>query len=111
MAYLAVRHLVDFFAPPPWIYHRWDRPAVRSLAAVLVPVLDVIGLIGLAFGAWQGWRLYRPLLAFVVATALPYALVEPLPRYTYCVYGILAFAAARLLTSLWSARPGAGSAR
>jgi hypothetical protein len=43
--------------------------------------------------------MFRPMLAYAVVVGLPYALVQPLPRYTYVLHILLAFLAAEALVS------------
>lgn len=94
---LSLQHLRDFYFPPPWSYDFWEKPPIRRLASVVVPTLHFLGLIWLLVGAWMGRPLHRPILAFVCIVGLPYALVQPLPRYSYVIYPILAFLATDLI--------------
>jgi hypothetical protein len=91
---LSLRHLRDFFFPPAWTYDFWEKAPIRRLASFMMPTLNFVGLMWLLIGAWSGRPMFRPILAFVCVVALPYALVQPLPRYTYVIYPLLVFLAA-----------------
>lgn len=93
-ARLTVRHLFQFFCPPAWtlLLSTWDD--ALPLRAALIALVDLAGLLAIAAGVRQHRPGYALLAIFVAAAALPYALVQPNPRYTYLVWGLLAFAAA-----------------
>jgi 4-amino-4-deoxy-L-arabinose transferase-like glycosyltransferase len=96
---LSLKRLRDFYLPPAWAYDFWERESIRRTAAVLVPLIVLIGLAWLAAGAWTNRPMFRKMLAYAVVVGLPYALVQPLPRYTYVLYILLAFLAAEALVS------------
>lgn len=93
-ARLALRHYAAFFFPQVWQSgdnHRADaRPIILSL-------INLLGFAALLFDALSHRFRLTPIGVFVLATALPYALVQPIPRYSYLVYGLMCFAAMGLV--------------
>jgi hypothetical protein len=110
-ARLSLGHLVQFFAPPAWtlLLSTWDD--FIPLRAALITLVDLAGLFAIGVGIRQKRPGYALLAIFVTVAALPYALVQPNPRYTYLVWGLLAFAAADGLSRYLRSRRGAGYAR
>ena len=102
-AQLCQRHLLQFFAPGPWQLDLYGSPGFARERSLLLSLTGLLGLLELARGLWLRRRGYAVLTAFVVTVSLPYALVQPIPRYTYLLYGILCFLAARLIHDLASA--------
>jgi hypothetical protein len=94
-AEIALRHYRQFFLPDPWQFDLSEWKAWERTRAVLIGGLNTIGLIALIVGLLLGYRLYGYLLGYTLIVALPYALVQPIPRYTYLVFPVLAFAAVR----------------
>jgi hypothetical protein len=92
-ARLSARHLRQFFFPEPWqmTFAGWPKvAAARALTFTVVALAGLIALAGLARRALG----YAALAAYVGGVALPYAFVQPIPRYSYLVYALLVFAAA-----------------
>ncbi len=91
---LALRHYAAFFFPEVWQSgdnHRADaRPLILSL-------INLLGFAALLLDALSRRFRLTPVAVFVLATALPYALVQPIPRYSYLVYGLMCFAAMGLV--------------
>lgn len=104
---LSAVHWVQYFAPPRWSMHGGDPSWVRTMAAILIPLVNLLGLAALAIGSIRGDRRAGILLLFVVLLSIPYALVQPVPRYTYPAYVLLAFPAVALLMRLASWRRAA----
>ncbi len=102
-ATLCVRHLSEFFAPRAWQMYFTGWEVWRAQRAWAQSTIALVGLAWLALGAWRGRAGFAMLLIYVLVAALPYALVQPVPRYAYIVYAILAFAAVDALRSLASA--------
>lgn len=69
----------------------------RALIAGATMLTGLIGLAGLAIGARRRWRGHAMMGAYVLGFALPYAVVHPVPRHGYPMYGVLAFVAIDLL--------------
>lgn len=99
-ATLYMRHLTQFFFPRPWQMSftaaTGDYRVARSL---IISAVNLAGLIALAIGLWRRRRGYWLLALSIAAIAAPYGLVQPIPRYTYLVYGLLAFLAVDLIVS------------
>lgn len=110
-AQLCARHLFQFFVPPAWTLALSTWEDFIPLRAALIAIVDLAGLAAIAVGMRQRRPGYSLLAIFVAAAALPYSLVQPNPRYTYLVWGLLAFAAADGASRYLRARPGAGKAR
>jgi len=102
-AQIALRHYRQFFLPDPWQFDLSEWKAWERTRAVLIGLLNAIGLIALFAGLLLGYRLYGYLLGYTLMVALPYALVQPIPRYTYLVFPVLAFAAVRFVSELGAA--------
>ncbi len=99
-ALLSLHHISEFFFPRPWQMHfaGWDD--MRAPRAIAIALIDLLGLIGLAVGLRKRRRGYAMLALFILLSALPYAIVQPVVRYTYLVYGLLAYLAADWLVGL-----------
>ena len=95
---IALRHYREFFLPAPWQFHFSEWKAWERSRAVLIDTVNAVGLIALVVGMLLGWRAYGYLLGYTLVAALPYALVQPIPRYTYIVFPVLAFAAVRFVS-------------
>lgn len=88
-ARLCLRHYAQLFFPAPWLFAFSQSdilPVARSIAICLV---DALGLIALAHGLYRRRAGYAVLALYLATVALPYALVQPVPRYTYLVYAML----------------------
>lgn len=110
-AQLCARHLFQFFVPPAWTLALSTWEDLIPFRAALMAVMDIAGLIAIGIGVRQRQPGYALLAIFVAVAALPYSLVQPNPRYTYLVWGILVFAAADGASRYLRSRPGAGNAR
>jgi hypothetical protein len=87
---LFVRHLRQFFFPESWQL-MFGLPGLR---AGIMGVISAIGLIGLGVALWQRRPGYWMLAVYLGAVAMPYAVVQPVQRYSYLVYGLLVMLAA-----------------
>jgi hypothetical protein len=105
---LSLRHLGELFFPQSWqmYFNGWDQ--MRAPRAIVMSMIDLLGLLGLAMGLYARRPGYAMLTLFITLSALPYAIVQPVPRYTFLIYGLLAFLAAELLVRLFK---GPGWAR
>jgi hypothetical protein len=97
-AWIALRHYREFFLPDPWQLDLSEWKAWERIRAASIGVVNAVGLIGLIVGLLLGYRLYGYLLGYTLIAALPYALVQPIPRYTYIIFPVLAFAAVRFVS-------------
>lgn len=92
-ASLALRHYGQFYVPERWQeeltnWQHWNRPRNDAIRFI-----SLLGLIGLAWGLVRRRPYYGLLAVYIGLAGLPYALVQPIPRYSYVVWGILAFLA------------------
>jgi len=94
---LCLRHYAEFFFPRPWQMNFTEWFAFKDARAAIFTTIDAFGLMGLLVGLLQRRRGYGALGLYILLAALPYALVQPVPRYTYLVYGLLVFLAAQLI--------------
>ncbi|MBO9624682.1 MAG: hypothetical protein J7500_18395 [Sphingomonas sp.] len=92
-ARLSLRHLREFFFPRPWQMYFTGWEGMRAARAYTIALVNLLGLIGLAIGLWQRRRGYWVLAVYLAVLALPYALLQPMSRYIYLAYGVLAFLA------------------
>ncbi|UZK66437.1 hypothetical protein [Sphingomonas sp. M1-B02] len=96
---LSLRHLREFFFPRAWQMYFSGWEGMRDARAWTISLVNLFGLIGLAIGLYRRRRGYMLLALYVATIALPYALFQPMPRYIYLVYGVLAFLAVEALVS------------
>jgi hypothetical protein len=96
-ARLSARHLRQFFFPSPWQFYFTDWEEWRHARAILLSLVSLFGLPGLGAAIYQRRRGYGWLAIYIAGAALPYAIVQPIPRYSYLVYGMLAFLAVEAL--------------
>ena len=90
-ARLSARHLRQFFFPSPWQFYFSSREELRTPRAILLSLVSLFGLLGLGAAIYRRRRGYGWLAIYIAGAALPYAIVQPIPRYSYLVYGMLAF--------------------
>lgn len=90
---LMVRHALEFYFPRPWQFALSGSGAVAGPRSALVCMISLFGLLGLGRGVLYGDRRYLYVAALVLMPVLPYALIEPVPRYMYIVFGLLTFLA------------------
>jgi len=103
---LAARHVRQVYAPEPWQFATWGTrqyPGVRAALASLVGVGGLLGILLALVRRRRGWA-YLAILALLPAIEL--CLFQPVPRYTYLIYGLLAFCGADLLWSLFGKARG-----
>jgi len=102
-AILSIRHLSEFYFPRPWqmFFSGWG--GMRTQRAVVISIVDLLGLLGLAFGLFRRRPGYWILATYVGAVGLQYAFFQPTARYTYLVYGPLAFLAVEAVKAVAAA--------
>jgi hypothetical protein len=112
-ARLSLRHYRQFYVPDTWVEDATNWQGANRARIRIFQAVGVLGLVGLAIGLWRRRRGYLLLATYIAVAGLPYAVVQPIPRYAYIVYPLLAFLAVELVVSvLASARArGAGSFR
>lgn len=98
-ARLSVRHYRQFYVPDTWeeALSNWD--GANRVRIVMLQVIGAMGLLGLVAGLRRGGG-HRLLAVYVLVSGLPYALVQPMPRYAYIVYPLLVFFAVQLAADL-----------
>ncbi len=98
-ARISLRHLVQFYFPPAWLWDVYGKFSQGTLVKQFVMwATALLGLVGAvcAVVVWRGRFIYAAVAALV--PALPYLLVQPILRYHYLVLGILLFLGAELVT-------------
>ena len=100
-ARLSLRHLREFFFPRAWQMYFTGWEGMREARALTVSLVNLLGLIGLAIGLYRRRSGYALLALYIGVVALPYALVQPISRYIFLVYGVLAFLAVEALLTGW----------
>lgn len=93
---LSMRHLRQFFFPQSWQL-MFGQATAR---AAFMGMISAIGLAGLAIALWQRRPGYWMIAVYLGTVALPYAVVQPIQRYSYLIYGILVMLAAELVVRL-----------
>lgn len=105
-ARLTARHIGQFFFPRPWQMYFSGWEYWRDFRAWTISVIAFLGLIGLAVGLWQRRSGYAMLATYLVLAAAPYAIVQPVPRYSYLVFGLLVFLGVDAVRSIAVKLPG-----
>jgi hypothetical protein len=105
-AQLYVRHVREFFFPRPWQMYFTGWEGMREGRAYGISIVSVLGLAGLFIGLRSRRQGYWMLAVFIAALALPFGLFQPMARYIYLTYGLLAFLAVEAVVTL-----GAGALR
>lgn len=95
---LTVRHARQLHFPERWAFeiNQWDQ--YNAQRAAMIALVHALGLLSLAIGLLSGRRGYAMLAIYLASVTLTYAIVQPVPRYTYLVYGPLVFVALDGLT-------------
>jgi hypothetical protein len=101
---LTLRHYRQFYLPDEWQMRATVWRNATWLRLVPIWLASLLGLTGLTIGAWRGRRVDGYLLLYVLVAGLPYAIVQPVPRYSYLVYGVLTLAAVRLIYEILALR-------
>ncbi len=99
-ARLTLRHYRQFYLPDRWQgaltnWPVWEMPRIDAIRTIAL-----LGLAGLALGLARRRRFYPMLALYMTVAGLPYALVQPIPRYAYGLWPLYAFLAAQLLADL-----------
>ena len=110
-ARLSLRHYRQFYVPDTWLEDGTNWDGARRLRIRAFQLVGALGLAGLIVGLRRHGRDYLPLALYIAVAGLPYAVVQPLPRYSYIIYPLLAFLAVQLILGLRSGRVAEGSAQ
>lgn len=89
---LSLRHYRQFYLPDSWqmratIWRNFVWPRV-----IFIWTVTAMGIAGLIRGLSARRPGYPYLFTYAAMVGLPYALVQPVPRYSYVVYGVLLLA-------------------
>lgn len=109
-ARLALRHYRQFYFPDRWQGALTNWEAFPTLRIELIRLVAAFGLAGLLVGLLRRARFYGLFALYIGLAGLPYALVQPVPRYAYVVWPLLAFLAARLLVDIFAGLKARGRA-
>lgn len=92
---LWARHLKQFFLPPAWLWDPYGNVSERArIQAFVLRLVGFFAFAGIALHLWRKRTAYLLPAAALLATALPYMLVQPRLRYRYVVASLLVFLAA-----------------
>ncbi|WP_298091169.1 hypothetical protein [uncultured Sphingomonas sp.] len=94
---LYLRHLVEFLAPQPWQFYFTGWEGMRTARSLIACAVSMLGLAGLIVGIMRRQRMFIPVALYVAALALQFAMFQPMPRYSFLVYPLLAWPAAWLV--------------
>jgi hypothetical protein len=96
-ARLSLHHLSEFYFPRAWQWNVYsERARAVAVRQALVWGLSLAGLIGALLLPWLYGSRAIYLTIFAIAPCLPYAIVQPIPRYSYLVFAPLLFCATLL---------------
>jgi hypothetical protein len=102
---LSIRHITQFYFPPKWFWTIDGESSIgNGVKQAIFWIISALGLTGAIAGLlfWRGGWLY--LSAFALAPSVTYAVVQPVLRYHYLVYGILVFLAVETVRRCFSQR-------
>lgn len=102
-ARLALRHYRQFYVPDRWQGALTNWGAFPTLRIEMIRLVSAFGLLGLAIGLIRRRRFYGMFALYLALAGLPYAMVLPIPRYSYVIWPLLAFLAARLAIDTFAA--------
>ena len=105
-ARLCLRHLRQYFFPEPWQFYFSGWEGARTARSLTITIVSALGLAGLALGLLRQRRRYAIVGVYIATIALSYAPFQPMARYIYLTYGLLAFLAVDLILGGWRARQG-----
>lgn len=104
-AHLTLRHFTEFYWPRPWQFRHTGTGKLAAERAIFLCLASIFAFIGLGIGLWKRRPGYIYLLPVVLLPGLAYSVFQPLPRYTYLIYGLLVFLAADCV-SRWVVKDG-----
>jgi hypothetical protein len=109
-ARLALRHYRQFYIPDRWQGAMTNWGAFPTPRIDMIRLVAVLGLAGLLVGLVRRRRFYGLFALYLALAGLPYALVQPVPRYAYVIWPLLAFLAARLIADIFARLKARGHA-
>jgi hypothetical protein len=90
---LSLGHIRQLYFPEDWAYRYNESDRFNPQRAVIIALVNAIGLLSLGFGLVTRRRGYAMLATYIGCITLTYAVIQPIPRYTYLVYAPLMFVA------------------
>lgn len=97
---LCARHYRQFFLPEPWQFGFSQSDLLSSPRSLAIGLVAIAGAISLCLGIRRRRVGYGTLALYLILVGAPYCLVQPVPRYSYLVYGLLCFLAADLIVGV-----------
>ncbi len=104
--WLGARHITEFLLPRPWQMYFTGWEGMRAARAATISLVHLLGLAGLIVGLWRRRRHFDLLAVYISALTLPMALFQPMPRYSYLLWALLAMLAADFLRQSRAATAG-----
>jgi hypothetical protein len=94
-AELSARHWFEYYFPPLWLWdiYNSNRTQAATLRQAITWGLSLLALIAAAWMPLSRGSRYLYVSLFMLMPSLPYAIVQPVPRYRYLVYAPMLFAA------------------
>jgi hypothetical protein len=96
-ARLYLQHMRQFFFPEPWQFYFSGWEGARTARSLTIALVSLLGIAGLAAGLIRRPRRYWIPAVYIAVIALSYAPFQPMARYIYLTYGMLAFLAVDLV--------------
>jgi hypothetical protein len=97
---LCARHYLEFFFPRSWQFEGSQNDRFPGIRSFIISLVNALGILGLAFNVMRKRPGHAYIAIYIALIALPYALVQPIPRYSYLVYGPLCFLAVGFLRDM-----------
>ena len=92
---LTLRHYRQFYLPDTWEEASTNWGGAERVRIRVLQLVGALGLFGLIAGLRRRRSGYAVVAVYIAVAGLPYALVQPIPRYSYITYPLLAFLAAQ----------------
>lgn len=91
---LCLRHYRQFYFPDLWEFGatRWNSP--EAMPGYQAQIVAIFGTIGLIWSLLRRRRGYGWIALYYFAAGIVYAVVQPVPRYSYIIFGLQVFLAA-----------------
>ncbi|WBO21906.1 hypothetical protein [Sphingomonas abietis] len=92
-ARLCLRHYRQFYFPDLWEFGAMTWTSPEAGPAYEAQIVAILGAIGLIWSLLRRRRGYGWIAIYYVAAGLVYAVVQPVPRYSYIIFGLQVFLA------------------